>query len=260
MNIDNKIVSIITPVYKCEKYLEETIQSVINQTYTEWEWIFIDDKTPDNSVEIIKKYMKLDSRIRLIRMNNNVGAAVARNKGIESAKGRFIAFLDSDDLWNEDKLEKQVSFMMNNKYGFTFTSYEVIDEESKSLNKIVKAKKVWTYKEALKNTLIQTVTVMVDRNIIGDFRMPNVRKGQDYATWLMILREKNNAYGLDINLAKYRRTPGSLSSNKIQAIKRTWKVYRECERLSIVKTIYCFIGYAYNACMKRFYFEKIFKF
>lgn len=260
MNINNKVVSIITPVYNCEKYLEETIKSVINQTYEEWEWIFIDDKTPDNSVGIIEKYMNLDKRIKLVRMNENVGAAVARNRGIEKAKGRFIAFLDSDDLWNNNKLEKQVSFMINNNYGFTFTSYEVIDENSNSLNKIVKAKNIWTYKDALKNTLIQTVTVIIDRNIIGDFRMPNVRKGQDYATWLMILRQKNNAYGLDINLAKYRRTPGSLSSNKIQAVKRTWRVYRECEKLSVVKTIYCFIGYAYNACMKRFYFEKIFKF
>lgn len=256
VTIENNKVSIITPVYNCDKYIEETIQSVLSQTYTEWEWLLIDDKSPDNSIEIIKKYMVNDKRIKLIQLDVNSGAAVARNKGIELAEGRFIAFLDSDDLWSKEKLETQVEFMLKNNYGFSFTTYEVIDDSGNSLNKIVNSKDVWTYKDALKNTLIQTVTVMLDRNIIGNFRMPNVRKGQDYATWLMILRQGNNAYGLDINLAKYRRAKGSLSSNKIKAIKRTWHVYRQCEKLSLIRTIYCFIGYAYNATMKRFYFEK----
>ncbi len=259
MKIHNNKVSIITPVYNCEKYLESTIKSVLAQSYINWEWLLVDDKSPDNSIKVIKKYINIDERIKLITLNENCGAAVARNKGIEAAEGRYIAFLDSDDLWDPEKLSKQVEFMSENEYGFSFTTYEVINDNGESLNKIVKSKPVWTYNDALRNTLIQTVTVIIDRNIIGDFRMPNIRKGQDYATWLMILRQGNKAYGLDINLAKYRRAEGSLSSNKIQAIKRTWVVYRECENLSLIKTLSCFIGYAYNACMKRFYFEKFLK-
>lgn len=245
------LVSIITPVYNAERFVEETIKSVQVQTYTNWEMILVDDLSEDNSEDTIKKIQKNDNRIKYIKLKENSGAAIARNTAIANAKGRYIAFLDSDDLWKSNKLEKQINFMKEHNYGFTFTSYELMSEEGSNLNKIVQVPKKINYDELLKNTIIGCLTVVIDRKLVGNFAMPLLRKGQDTATWLKILKNYEYAYGINENLANYRLVQGSISSNKIGALKRTWNIYRNVEQLSLIKSCYVLGCYVINAIKKR---------
>lgn len=248
-------VSIIIPIFNSEKYLEETINSIINQTYTKWEAIFVDDCSTDRSEKIVLDYSKRDCRIKYYKLNKNSGAAVARNFALEKATGRFIAYLDSDDLWMTEKLERQIKFMEKNKCAFSCTDYEIIDDDGISKNKIIKMPKVITYNDYLKNTIIQTVTVMVDlKKVKKDLLfMPLIRRRQDAATWLQILKSNIDCYGMNECLGKYRRTNNSLSSNKIKAVKGTWYMYRNIEKLTFLKSCTSFLGYAFNAVRKRIY-------
>lgn len=245
------LVSIITPVYNAERFVSETIESIQNQTYDNWELLLVDDCSKDESYKIINRYMKNDDRIKYIKLDKNSGAAVSRNTGIKNAKGRFIAFVDSDDLWEPEKLEKQVSYMIDNKIGFTFTSYRYMKEDGTKTNKIAKAPNKINYNGLLKNTIIGCSTVLLDRDIIGDFTMPLVKKGQDTATWLMILRNQDYAYGIEEALVNYRIVGNSLSSNKFKALKRTWNTYRNVENIGFLKSSYVFCFYVYNAIKKR---------
>ena len=245
------LVSIVTPVYNSEKFISETIDSIQNQTYKHWELILVDDCSSDNSYDIISKYIKYDKRIRYIKLEKNSGAAVSRNTGIKNAKGRFIAFLDSDDIWLPEKLEKQVKYMLDKKIGFTFTSYRYMKEDGTKTNKVAKAPYKIDYNGLLKNTIIGCSTVVLDRQIVGDFLMPLVRKGQDTATWLMILRNQKYAYGIEEILVDYRLVGNSLSSNKIKALKRTWNIYRSVEKINVFKSTYVFCFYVFNAIKKR---------
>lgn len=255
----NRKVSIITPVYNSEKFLKDTILSVMNQTYKEWELILVDDCSTDKSKKIIEEYLQQDKRIKYYLLDVNSGAAVARNYALNKSTGRFIAYLDADDLWSNDKLEKQLRFMMNNSYGFTCTDYEVIDEDGNSKNKIVNMPKRIDYNLFLRNTIIQTVGVVVDTNLINKtlLEMPLIRRRQDAGTWCQILKKGHHCYGLNENLASYRRVSNSLSSNKFKAVKGTWYLYREVEGLSLFKSCYSFIGYAWNACKKRIYIKGV---
>lgn len=250
--------SIITPVYNSEKYLKNTIENVINQTYKNLEMILVDDCSTDNSEKIIKEFCKKDPRIKYIKLKENSGAAVARNTALENSTGRFIAYLDADDLWKENKLEKQVEFMLKNNYAFTCTSYEKIDENGESKNKIIKMPKQINYNYFLRNTIIQTVGVMVDTKITGKevLVMPNIRRRQDAATWCQLLKNNYDCYGMEDVLSYYRVVSNSLSSNKFKAVKGTWYLYRKIEKLSLIKSCFCFIGYAWNACKKRIYRKK----
>ena len=255
--MDN-LVSVITPVYKCEKFIEHTIKSVQRQTYNEWELLLVDDCSPDNSAEIIKRMMESDDRIKYIKLKENSGAAVARNVGLENAKGRYIAYLDADDVWYKNKLESQIKFINDNDVQFTCCDYEKIEEDGTKLNKVVHMPKTITYNQLLRNTIIQTVGVVVDLEKVDKklLVMPNVRRGQDSATWLQMLRNGVVFTGQNEVLAQYRRVSRSLSSNKINAIKRTWYLYRGVERLSVPRSIWCLIGWAWNASKKRIYLKK----
>lgn len=244
-------VSVITASYNAGRFIEETIKSVLEQTYDNLELIIVDDCSTDNTEEIVKKYMKIDLRVKFYKLEKNSGAAVVRNTALEKAKGRFIAFLDSDDVWDRDKLEKQINFMKNNNYGFSFTSYRLMNEKGILLNKEVRVPSQIKYEQLLKNTIIGCLTVIIDKDIIGDFRMPLVRAGQDTATWLSILRKGNIAYGYDEVLASYRLVDGSISSNKLKALKRTWNTYRKLENLNLIKSTYYFVYYVLNAIRKR---------
>lgn len=245
-------VSVITPVYNSEKYIENTINSVRTQTYTDFELILIDDCSADNSRAVIENLMKIDARIRYILLDQNSGAAVARNTGIEAARGRYISFLDSDDVWKSDKLEKQLNFMKKNKHAFTYTAYETITEEGKLIQEKVAVPSRLNYKQLLKNTAIACSTVIIDREMVGNFRMPLVRKGQDTATWLNLLRESvDYAYGFNEMLSSYRKVQGSISDDKVSALKRTWNTYRNIEKLPFFKALYYFIWYVFNATKKR---------
>lgn len=235
------LVSIITPVFNSEKYISDTIESVLLQTYMQWEHILVDDCSSDTSEAIIKSYQARDPRIKYHSLKINSGAGIARNKGIELAKGNYIAFLDSDDLWYPEKLEKQLHFMQKNGYHFTFTDYDMINENGQKLSKIVKAKPVLTYKKALFKNPIGCLSVMYDVDFFEKKYMPVIRKRQDYGLWLELLK-KTNGYGLNECLASYRMGNESISANKLALIKYEWKLYREVEGLSWVKSLFYLVS------------------
>ena len=245
----SSLVSIITPSYNSAKFIKECIESVIAQTYTNWEMLIIDDCSADNSPQIIKKYN--DKRIQLIELDSNVGAAEARNIALRRAKGKYITFLDSDDVWNLNKLSKQISFMETEDIAFSFSTYQSMSEDGSKLYSIIHAPKIVTYSSYLKNTIIGCLTVVIDREKTGDFEMLNIRSSHDMALWLLIMKKGFDAYGLDENLARYRIVSTSNTANKWRAAKDVWKVYREIEELSFFYSSWCFLNYAINSIIKR---------
>ena len=232
------LVSIVTPTYNCGKFITETIESVIGQTYKNWEMIIVDDCSKDNTQEIVKKYLKNDKRIKYIKFEKNQGAAIARNTAIREAKGRYIAFLDSDDLWSKDKLEKQINFMKKNSYSFTCTAYEQIDENNNLLNKIIRPKIKADYNRILLDCPVGNSTVMYNVDELGKFEVPNIRKRNDDALWLQILKKEKYIYGLNEILMQYRIRQNSISSNKLDLIKYHWQLYRQIEHLSIFRSVF----------------------
>jgi len=246
----NELVSIITPSYNSAKFISQAIESVIEQTYQNWEMIIIDDMSLDNSNRIIEEYMRDEKRIKLITLTENVGSATTRNYGIKEAKGRYIAFLDSDDYWDVYKLEKQLNFMQENNIALSFTSYYHIEEESANIIYSANALTKVNYQELLKKNIIGCLTAMYDIKILGKVYMPNIRKRQDYALWLDILKRVPYAYGLDEMLGYYRVRKDSLSSNKILSSIYNWKLYREVEKLPLYKAIYYFGWYTYKSFLK----------
>ena len=248
-------VSVITPSYNSEKYIVDTITSVQNQIYTNWELIIVDDCSTDNTCEIIEKICETDRRIRLLRQEKNAGAGAARTRAVQNATGRFVAYLDADDIWLPDKLNKQVTFMLEKNVCFSCTSYEVIDDNGNRLNKVVHMLPQVDYVGFLTNNLLQTVGIMVDTKIVNKsyLIMPDIRRRQDAATWLQILRAGYDCYGVPEILAQYRRTMNSLSSNKVKAVRGIWSLYREIEHLSLPFSCYCFVRYAFLAVWKRLY-------
>lgn len=239
------LISIITPTYNCGKFIEETIQSVLNQTYTNWEMIIVDDCSTDNTKEVVEKYVKIDSRIKYFLLENNSGAAVSRTKAMELANGNYIAFLDSDDLWLPNKLEAQLKFMKENNYLFTCTDYEQIDENGNSLNRVIKTKFKTDYNGVLLTCPVGNSTVMYNVDKLGKFIVPNIRKRNDDALWLQILKKEKYIYGMNEVLMKYRIRSNSISSNKLELVKYHWKLYREIEHLSIIRSTFhiCYWGF-----------------
>ncbi len=243
------LVSIVTPVYNAGGVIERTIQSVLNQSYNNWEWILVDDCSKDNSVEIVKKQAEIESRIKYYRLEQNSGAAVARNKGIEMAEGRYLAFLDADDFWMEDKLQREMDLMKTMDCGFVYAATQMIDENDKKLGEYTPVPEWTDYKHLLRRTVIATSTVLLDMGKIGDFSMPLRRSGQDYATWLMLLRRVNNAYGINEPLVLYRISPKSLSSNKLKSIKQVYDIQTKDESLNAFYAVFntlCFCLYAFK--------------
>ncbi|MGG0657023.1 glycosyltransferase family 2 protein [Rummeliibacillus pycnus] len=232
------IISIITPSYNSSEFIGETIESVIKQTYPNWEMIIVDDCSTDNTKEVVEKYIQQDNRIKYYLLKNNSGAAIARTKAMELATGEYIAFLDSDDIWIEEKLEKQLSFMKKNNYYFTCTSYQQIDENRNSLNKTIKSKKKTNYNGVLLSCPVGNSTVMYDVKKLGKFEVPNIKKRNDDALWLQILKKEKYIYGIPEVLMKYRVRRNSISSNKLDLIKYHWYLYREIEKISITRSIF----------------------
>ena len=251
-----EMVSIIVPVYRAQAYIAETIAMVRKQTYHDWELILVDDASPDDSAKLIQEMIDEKSteteRIRLIRKEKNEGAAKARNTGVALAQGRYIAFLDADDIWFPDKLEKELAFMKQKHAGFAFTAYEFGDENAKGTGKTVTVPERLTYRKALSRTVIFTTTVIFDTKVIPKelIRMPEV-ESEDTATWWKILRAGYTAYGLNEVLAIYRRPEKSLSSNKFIAMKRIWNLYRKEEKLTLPDSIFCFCLWAIRATLRR---------
>lgn len=248
------MVSIIVPVYNAEQYLSQTIAMVKKQTYTDWELLLVDDHSEDGSIRTIEKNLSQepDERIRLIRQPKNMGAAAARNRGLKEARGRYIAFLDADDVWLEEKLEIQLRFMEEQQAGFIFSAYEFGDDQARPTGKVVRVPHTLRYRQALSRTVIFTSTVLLDGDRIPKelMLMPQV-PSEDSATWWQILRAGYAAYGLDEVLVIYRRPAKSLSSNKLKAIKRIWFLYRRVEKLSLPVSSCCFVGWALRAAKRR---------
>ena len=249
-----EIISIIVPVYNASSYIIDTIDIVRSQSLSCWELILVEDCSTDCTRKILKSTLEnlKDERIHVIYKESNEGAAKARNTGLSYAKGRYIAFLDADDVWKKDKLEKELQFMQQKKAGFVFSSYEFGDEHAVPTGKVVHVPETLTYKQALSRTVIFTTTVLIDTSRIKKewIQMKDI-PSEDSATWWQILRQGNIAYGLDEVLAVYRRPKSSLSSNKGKAIKRIWFLYRKVEKLSFGYSLYCFIGWALRATLRR---------
>ncbi len=246
--IANKV-SIIMPVYNVEKYISNSIESVINQTYIDWELLIMDDCSKDSSFEIAKNYAEQDERIKIFKVDENKGVVKARNTLIEKAEGQYIAFLDSDDMWNRYKLEKQVSFMKEQKALISCTEYSRINENNNKINEI-KIKEKISYPDLLKNNYLGCLTVIYDQSVLGKKYFMEFSKNEDYVLWLEIIKQTEIIYGLKENLAYYRVLNNSRSSNKLAVVKVRWEIYRKFEKLSIFKSIYYFTFYAVIALMK----------
>jgi len=246
------LVSVITPVYNAEKYLKESIESVLSQTYHHIEMILVDDCSSDNSARIIQEYRLKNSQIKYYLQARNMGAGYARNKALELARGEYVAFLDADDIWLPTKIERQINLMKNMKSPFSYTAIEMIDEN----NRIVKGKRnvaeSINYKLLLTNTMIATSTVVINRKIIGDFRMHLRRGGQDYATWLKILRTGYIAVGINEVLNRYRVGHNSLSSNKLKSIRQIWEIQTYDEKISRFRVAIHIVKWCLNS-IKKYY-------
>lgn len=230
------LVSIITPTYNCSKYIGETIESVLNQTYKNFEMIIVDDASTDNTEEVVNSYH--DKRIKYVKLKTNSGPAVARNTAMELAKGKYMAFLDSDDIWVSDKIEKQIKFIKKNKYKIICSNYEQIDEKGNKLNKTISCKKKVNYNGILLSCPVGNSTVFYDVSKLGKFKIPNIRKRNDDALWLQMLKKEEYIYGQREVLMQYRLRENSVSSNKLDLIKYHWQLYREIEHLSVIRSIF----------------------
>lgn len=234
--MDEELISIITPTYNCGKFIGETIETVLNQTYKNWEMIIVDDASKDDTEEVVSTYK--DPRIRYIRLTENSGAAIARTRAMQEAKGKYMAFLDSDDLWKSNKLEAQIKFMKKNNYNFVCSSYEQIDEQGNKNGKIIKCKKKVDYNGALLSCPVGNSTVMYNVQKLGKFEVPNIRKRNDDALWLKMLKKERYIYGQDEVLMEYRIRQNSISSNKLDLVKYHWYLYREIEHLSVFRSAF----------------------
>ncbi len=236
--MNEKLVSVITPTYNCAKFIARTIDSVRAQTYGNWEMIIVDDRSSDNTKEIVEEYIKNDSRIKYHLLEVNSGAAVARTTAMKLAQGAYMAFLDSDDVWMPDKLERQIKWMQENDYAFSCTAYEQIDEDDNLLGKTIKTVKKTNYNRLLLDCPVGNSTVVYDVEKMGKFEVPNIRKRNDDALWLQMLKKEKYIYGMPDVLMKYRIRKNSISSNKLKVIKYHWILYRKIEHLSVIRSAF----------------------
>ncbi|AYL98432.1 glycosyltransferase family 2 protein [Mucilaginibacter celer] len=244
------MISIITAAYNCAAYIADTIRSVQNQTVGDWEMIIIDDNSTDDTLSIIKAEAAADSRIKYLVNESNLGPAKTRNRGIELAAGKYLAFLDGDDLWLPGFIETSLNFMQAHNYPFVFASYKRVDEELNPLyTDFIVPEKV-NYHSLLKTCPISCLTAVMDIERIGKFYMPDIQKRQDYGLWLSILKKIDYAYGIAEPLAVYRIRKNSVSRNKYKAMLYVWKVYRDVEKLNMVYSAWLMVNYVINGLRK----------
>lgn len=251
-NNHRKKVSIITATYNSENFIEQTYNSLLQQTLTQWEWIITDDCSTDSTKNIIEQIKLKDNRVKVFYNSVNSGAAISRNKSLQYANGEFLAFIDSDDLWHESKLERQINFMGNN-IDFSFTAFEIMNENLEPKNHYIDKKELrpLNYNDMLKKkATLGCSTVMIRRSTFPNLQMPLLRTGQDYATWLLILKTGTKAYLLPEVLTKYRIVSNSISRNKLKKALRQWQIYRRVEKINIFSSCYYFMHYAFKATFR----------
>lgn len=248
MRVDN-LVSIITPAYKAGRFIASAIESVQRQTHSNWEMIVVDDCSPDDTGSIVERYAQRDSRIHLIRQDTNKGPAVSRETALGYGKGRYVAFLDSDDLWLPSKLERQLRFMGQTDAAISFTGFRRISEDGGVCGKLIKIPESLSYSQLLKNTAIATSTVLVDRVKTGPFHMKQTYY-DDFVLWLEILKRGFVAYGLQEDLMRYRVVGKSVSRDKRNSALWVWRTYRHVEKLSASRAVWCFVNYAWRGYRK----------
>ena len=254
------LVSIITPSWNCAKFIAETINSIQKQTYQNWELLITDDCSDDKSIEIIEQYSQNDSRIRLFKFKENRGAGIARNNSIKEAKGRFIAFCDSDDRWKPTKLERQLEFMINGNHHLTYTSYDTCNEYGEIIGTVQCLKKINYYK-IIRDNGIGCLTAIYDSSKIGKQYMPSIRKRQDWCLWIEIIKKNGAAFGLQESLAIYRDRSDSISSNKIEMLKYNFNVYHDVRGYSKFFSVLILAGYFmpyyfYKKIRQKIYYKK----
>lgn len=246
---DNPLVSVITPLYNSAQFIVATIESVLSQSYKNWEMILVDDCSTDDTVEKVIRYQNVDKRIKLIKLDKNQGAAVARNAAIDVSSGKYICFLDSDDTWDIGKLETQINFMESKQILFSFMSYYRVNTHGEVLD-LISVPPMVSYKWILKTCPIGCLTAMYNAEILGKQKMPLIRKRQDYGLWLKLIKLAGAAYGINEALSSYRLHSGSISSNKLSAAKYQWRIYREVEKLNFIMSSYNFTCYFFYGILK----------
>ena len=247
--MDKEKVSIIVPMYNAEKFIGKTIESVLSQTYKNWEMLIMNDVSTDNSLAVVSEFAKKDDRINVVNTKKNMGVVKGRNHLIDLANGKYIAFLDADDYWHSQKLEKQIQFMKEKNAGISCTEYTRVKENGEKINEVVIKSEI-SYTDMLKNNYLGCLTVMYDVEKVGKRYFKELEKNEDYVLWLEIVKDVKTIYGLKENLAYYRVLDNSRSSNKVKTAKVRWEIYRKIEKLPLLKSIYYFMHYAVRAVLK----------
>lgn len=248
----DKLVSIVMPVFKCERYISKAIESVICQTYSNWELIVVNDDSPDNSVAIAQEYAEKDCRIRIVHQIPNAGCAQARNLGISQARGQYIAFLDSDDIWVATKLDKQVRLLKEKGAQIVYSSYDFIDENDMSIKRPFIVTAETDYKKMLGRNEIGCSTVMVETGLLQEHQFQKEYYHEDYVLWMELLSLLVVAVGVTEVLTHYRVISTSRSYDKKNAAKHRWKIYRSALKLSVFESVCAFLKYAINAVKKHY--------
>jgi teichuronic acid biosynthesis glycosyltransferase TuaG len=238
------------PAYNSEGVLAESVASVQAQTYRDWELVLVDDASRDATLSLAQQLAEADARIRVIALKRNSGVANARNVAMEAARGRYLAFLDSDDLWLPEKLEVQMDFMRRHNAEFSFARYRGFDAAGK-LGRAEPVPDSVGYERLLRGNVIGCLTVLIDREKVAPFRMRAIGH-EDYAAWLEIMSRGHMAWGIQYDLARYRKSANSVSGNKGRSAAWTWNIYREVENLPFSKAAWCFAQYSLKAAYKHF--------
>ena len=253
---NKELVSVITPAFNSERFISETINSVLSQTYQNWELLIVDDCSKDKTAEIVASFQENDSRIKYFYNSTNKGSAFSRNLALQKAKGKWIAFLDSDDLWNPDKLEKQIEFMKKNDFHFSYTNYCEIDENSKEKGILISGPKVISKKLMKAYCWPGCLTVMYDAEKIGIMQSAEIKINEEYALWIKIAKNVN-CYLLDENLAKYRKHDNSLTSQSyLKLIKWHYLMFRKSENKNIFSALFFTLGNIIFGTYKKIFYRK----
>ncbi|BBM52078.1 family 2 glycosyl transferase [Leptotrichia trevisanii] len=247
--MEKEKVSIIVPMYNAGKFIGKAIETVLSQTYENWEMLIMNDVSTDNSLAVVNEFAKKDDRIKVVNTEKNMGVVKGRNHLIDLARGKYIAFLDADDYWHSEKLEKQIQFMKEKNASISCTEYTRVRENGEKINEVVIKSKI-SYTDMLKNNYLGCLTVMYDVEKVGKRYFKELEKNEDYVLWLEIVKDVKIIYGLKENLAYYRVLDNSRSSNKVKTAKVRWEIYRKVEKLSLLKSIYYFLHYAVRAVLK----------